>query len=140
MGSPKAILRKGYIDKLSGAVVSGKTIPVYDLFAQDDALDAYIVIGSYNSTELRTKCKDDHNPSVTVEVYTKFKKQGGSLLADQIADMVIDRIKANNLDLSPNFILLSTQLLSDNDLQGFDTDYKVYRRILRFGHIIQTLN
>jgi len=140
VGSVKAILRKAYIEKLNGITVSGITIPAYDLFAADNAPANYIVLSSYNSVDLTTKCGDDENPSVEVQVYTKFQKQGGSLLADQIAEMVIDLIKANDMDLSPNYKLLSTRKSSDSDLPGLNSDYKIYRRIIRFEHIVQDLN
>jgi hypothetical protein len=128
-------VRGAYISLLATA-----GIKAYDRFLPDDMSDTtYVIVSSQEDTEQIDKCDNGHVTFVSLDIIHRTINNSGGVQCDNIAEIVIPLVRNNPIPVPAGltFITGSTRKIGDNTLDGFSDIYKVYRRILRFQHIIK---
>lgn len=145
MKDVSAALRKAYLIKLAGLQINTTPVPGYDTFAATEAPKYYYLIGDCTQQNESPKCRFTYRASINVDIVTKFiaNQQGGSLIGEQIADIVLGLIcplaTAGYLNLMPDFNIISTSLEMKKPLALDTGTVKEYRQILTFSHLIEQL-
>ncbi len=128
-------MRKSYV-----ALLATGGVTAYDRFLPDTVpSNTYVVITSQEDNEQLDKCDNGHLASIQLDVTHRTTANSGGIECDDVADDIIVLVKGEGFILPPELILIqgSTRKTSDNTLDGFHDTYRVYRRILRFQHIIK---
>lgn len=128
-------IRKAYIQ-----LCNEIDIVVYDRFVPDDVSDeTYVVVTAQEDSEELDKCDNGHTVVGSFEIFHKTLNNSGGVKCDDVADVLIPKIRNSALPLpiGLTFIQGSTRKISDTTLDGLSDTYKVYRRIIRFQHIIK---
>lgn len=133
-------LRTGYFQRLNGAVLSNSAaIPVYSKMAPNDASYPYIILSTQTGVEASTKNDQGQDNTILIDIVTGFVGAVNDEIADDIADQVYQLIHPSNqnfVDVGPNLQIISTDLLLDTTVEGQNNTYKLFRRLIRFGHKI----
>lgn len=133
-------VRTGYFKALNGLVMSnGSPVKIYPKQAPNDASYPFIVISSQTAVDDSTKNQQGQQVTVLLDIITGFQGAVNDDIANSITDQIYQIINPKNRDfieMPPYLKILSTSLLLDTDMQEQNGNYKIYRRLLRFGHII----
>lgn len=147
MKDPAAILRKAYIDRLTGQITSNnKVVKIYDSFSTDaNTKPPYIVITGYTDSEIGEGSKQSYGLEcfITLTVYTKFQNSyGGQLQADNIVNQITELVRTRSngyFDLSPDWEVITTLKDSSFAREEMVSDGWISSRIIRFRHKLQEL-
>ncbi|SKA29769.1 Protein of unknown function [Chitinophaga eiseniae] len=133
-------LRTGYFQRLNGAVFSDSlAVPVYSQMAPNDAVYPYIILSTQTGVESSTKNNQGQDNTILIDIVTGFIGAINDEVADDIADQIYGLVHPadkNFVDVGPNLQILSTDLLLDTTVGGQNNTYKLFRRLIRFGHKI----
>ncbi|MGA8762444.1 MAG: hypothetical protein WB562_06100 [Candidatus Sulfotelmatobacter sp.] len=133
-------VRIGYFKKLNGSIISdGLPIRLYPKQAPNDALYPYIIISTQTGVDDSTKNQQGQQVTILIDIVTGFQGAINDDIANNIADQIFTLINPKDKSFieMPSYLkIISTNLLLDTDLQDQNGVYKIYRRLLRFGHII----
>lgn len=132
-------LRKGYIDTI---LAYDDTVRIYDEMAPDDAEVPYIILSTQTESQMQAFTGFLVEATMLVDCITTGERIRGKKQAEDLANIVTQAIVPENIsaymDLSPTFKLLTSRLISSNTI--FEPGVmKVYRKLLRFSHIIEQL-
>jgi hypothetical protein len=139
------LIRQKLYERLSGAIVIDlQEVRVYDSASVlANAVEPYILLSTFNSTELGEGSKQAYGQevSVLIEVGTRFDNSfGGKLLSDRISNEVMELVRtrqAGYLDLSPDWYVIRTLMESTNTLEQLIDTGVLVRRLIRFTFKIQ---
>ena len=138
---PSLIYRKAYFDKLINqiSVVSGLTIPVYDIVPAD-AVAPYIILSSTALTPINTNSNYGFQASITLDVVTRFKSGGGKKLVDDITTKIFDKVYNDGVFfIDSDWSINATQLDNTKYLELESTSGYVIRKLITFNNFIQQL-
>lgn len=128
------------IKALRGAWVSAlsaKGVQLHDQYLDDDeAPETYVVIPDQGDIIYDDKCQNSHRTSITMEIIHRDINHGGMRFCDDVAEIINDTGKENNLPIDAGFIVVSSRKISDTTIPGISDVYKIYRRIIRYEHFI----
>jgi len=129
---PDKWVRKAIYDALNNTVVSGNTIPVFDMQAINFSGDHYILMSTQSDDPNFNKCGDGWNHAIILDVVTSFRKNTGSrLLVDQIIEAIIPLLSGMSLHASSSMVINRRQFQFPGDFTD-QTDKKIFhRKILR---------
>lgn len=133
-------VRTGYFTALNGNITyNGEEVPVYDTFAMQDGTPyPYILLSSQTSTQRGTKGCKLYDATILIDIVTGNLNKSGRFQAEQIAEQIDDL--AYNIDISVNgFKIGNTLRESDTDLGDKNEQYYIYRKLLRYGLLIDKL-
>jgi hypothetical protein len=139
------LIRQKLYERLSGAIVIDlQEVPVFDSASVlAAATEPYILLSTFNSTELLEGSKQSYGQevSVLIEVGTRFDNSfGGKLLSDRISNEVIELVRTRQdgyLDLLPDWYVIRTLMESTNTLEQLVDTGVLVRRLIRFTFKIQ---
>jgi hypothetical protein len=139
------LIRQKLYERLSGAIVIDlQEVPVFDSASVlAAATEPYILLSTFNSTELSEGSKQAYGQevSVLIEVGTRFDNSfGGKLLSDRISNEVIELVRTRQdgyLDLLPDWYVIRTLMESTNTLEQLVDTGVLVRRLIRFTFKIQ---
>lgn len=128
-------LRIAYLTALSGISVT-----VYDR-VPNTVSGNYVRIGPFVGLDDSEKTRFGQIVTQDVEVIAKYDADmGGKEETDDIADEIIDIIRTRSqLDLTPTFNIIVTTLDSTSIFEEETEKEYVYRRVIRFRHLIEQL-
>ncbi|MEK6479607.1 hypothetical protein WJR50_18830 [Catalinimonas sp. 4WD22] len=141
---PKLALRKAYYSAINYSI-NWEGMPIKPYSKVPEELDIYIKFaGQTNNTLSSTKTSYLSNSTITLDIVTKFHPSTGSFdIADIIANQLFAAVleKGKPLTMDDPFYIITSNLEFDETLKEEDSDTDIiYRRILRFQHLInQTL-
>lgn len=133
--------RKGYYDKLNGAVlINSNPIPVYDTFAVNGAAYPYIILSTQTGVDNSVKRCQGQEVTMLLDVVTGYTGAISRTPLDTICNQIYQLINpvdgADFIDVGPDLQVISTRLLSDTTMEGQNDVWKIVRRLIRFGHKI----
>ena len=139
------LIRRKLYERLNGAIVIDlQEVRVYDSASVlAEAYEPYILLSTFNSTELSEGSKQAYGQevSVLIEVGTRFDNSfGGKLLSDRISNEVIELVRTRQdgyLDLLPDWYVIRTLMESTNTLEQLVDTGVLVRRLIRFTFKIQ---
>ena len=139
------LIRQKLYERLSGAIVIDlQEVPVFDSASVlAAATEPYILLSTFNSTELSEGSKQAYGQevSVLIEVGTRFDNSfGGKLLSDRISNEVIELVRTRQdgyLDLLPDWYVIRTLMESTNTLEQLVDTGVLVRRLIRFTFKLQ---
>lgn len=142
MKDPAYTLRNAYYTYLNGNLTSGgNNVPVYDEYAPDNAPDTYVILGAQTGENRGSRQCFITYSSIILIVVTRFPaaEQGNKKQADDIADQIMRIINpdpATQIDLSPDFDCISTNVDGSTSSSTQDGVFKYIEKAIRFAHII----
>jgi hypothetical protein len=120
-------------------ILSTLDLPVYDGMAPDSEKGSYILMGEFFSNQDQDKNGYLFTANILVDIVIKNGKFGFKE-ADNYADQIFGLINSDNQpSLSPDFQIITTQVLSTNRLTGLNNTEPTFRRLIRFEHSISQL-
>jgi len=139
------LIRQKLYERLSGAIVIDlQEVPVFDSASVlAAATEPYILLSTFNSTELLEGSKQSYGQevSVLIEVGTRFDNSfGGKLLSDRISNEVMELVRTRQdgyLDLLPDWYVIRTLMESTNTLEQLVDTGILVRRLIRFTFKLQ---
>ena len=139
------LIRQKLYERLSGAIVIDlQEVPVFDSASVlAAATEPYILLSTFNSTELSEGSKQGYGQevSVLIEVGTRFDNSfGGKLLSDKISNEVMELVRTRQdgyLDLLPDWYVIRTLMESTNTLEQLVDTGVLVRRLIRFTFKLQ---
>lgn len=129
-------IRKAYV-----ALFATAGVPAYDRFLPDNSAAAtYVIITAQDTTEQIDKCDNGHVTSVQIDITHRTTTNSGGIECDNVAEVIIPLIKGEQFTLPVGIKLVpgSTRKSSDSTLDGISDTFRVYRRLIRFEHIVKT--
>lgn len=140
MKDPSYTIRDAYYQALTGQL----PVPVYDEHAPADAPDAYVLLGAQTLYQRGSKTCFISTCSMTLVVVTRFlaAEQGNKKQADDIANQITQIINPDpviQIDLSPEFYCIATNVEGSNSASSQDQVYKYNEKAVRFSHIVEEL-
>jgi hypothetical protein len=139
------LIRQKLYERLSGAIVIDlQEVPVFDSASVlAAATEPYILLSTFNSTELLEGSKQSYGQevSVLIEVGTRFDNSfGGKLLSDRISNEVMELVRTRQdgyLDLLPDWYVIRTLMESTNTIEQLIDTGLLVRRLIRFTFKLQ---
>lgn len=135
-------IRKGYFDALNGNVsYNSVDLGIYDAYAvPEDVAYPYILLSSQvESQRLQKDCKT-YDANILIDVVTGDLNPIGRQQSEEIADQIEDIINPDsrvNIDIeSDGYKIGSTNRLEGSDLTAKNNQYYVFRKLIRYQHII----
>lgn len=134
-------VRTGYFQRLNGAILYGASVvPVYSKQAPNNASYPYIILSTQTGVDDFTKNNQGQEVTILIQIITGFMGAIKDEIADEIADQIYQLIHPadkNFIDVGPGFQVVSTTLLLDTCDENQNDTFKIYRRLIRFGHRIR---
>jgi len=129
---PDKWVRKAIYDACNDILVSGETIPVFDVQATNFSGDHYILMSTQSDDPIFNKCGDGWNHSIVIDVITSFRKNHGSrLLVDQILEAIVPLLNGLTLDAGSSMTINRVQLQFPGDFTDLTEKKVFHRKILR---------
>lgn len=127
-----------YYTVISAAVAP---IPVFDGQVPTPASEeSFILIGNRDANQIDDKDGFTYEVFITIDITIK-NRNFGFKQADEIATSILAEINSNvTIDLGNDFQMVSTRLIGSSTLPGLIPNGSVFRKLLRFSHIITQIN
>ena len=132
-------LRVAYFEKITSLGL--------DMYENDavpeDAQTPYVIYSDADSTEDSNKSDFGRKARVLLDIVTSFPKNviGGSKGADLLAGTILEIINSKTkFIINDDLQSVSIKLIQDKKLNAVSETERVFRRLLRFEHIIRQLN
>lgn len=106
----------------------------------DDAITPYIIISSIDANEDSNKTDFGNSAQVLLDIVTSFEKNKvvGSKLADTIAGQILGLINSKiRFPIFDGLQIVTTKKIQDQKINNESTTHRIYRRLLRFQHLIK---
>lgn len=134
-----SVLIPEYYDILSNINFYSFSLNVYDGIAPSSETGSYILIGDRTSNQSDGKNSFNFTAQVLIDIV--IKDGGSGFERNDIAlNKVLEAINSNVImDVGPDFQVITTQLLSVNNLAGLNPTEETYRTLVRFEHKIMQL-
>lgn len=133
MTLPDKHIRKAVFDALNGMTVNGQSIYVYDIRATNYNGNAYVLISTQTNATERDKCGFSWLSSCELQVVTRNPKNAGTrLLADDIADAVINALDGISLSVASGLKILDQSFTFPADLTNESEAEIVVQKIIRY--------
>jgi hypothetical protein len=142
MKSPVKALRTAYYQKIVSLTYKDAGVRVIGKAMSDATASPYVQISTITNQQQAGKHGFNHLSTVLIQVVGYFLNNVDEVVVDDLAELVISNIISDGrvqLDLSPDFKMITSKQVSDNDLDDGDETRLYYRRLLRFEHNIQEL-
>lgn len=146
--NPTRVIRKAYYDLLSLNLRvdfgdGGQLVAVYDR-VPSNAVFPYVKIGEITVTSDDDEAQATFDAAgyiitILLDVVTKFDAdEGGSLHAELIADEIyrLNRQRPPYIPVDESYVILATTVDSDNNLEELTDNNSIFRRLIRFRHIM----
>lgn len=142
MISANYYIRKGYFQKLNGAVlINSQAVKVYDGMAPNNAIYPYIILSTQTSVDTSVKRCQGQEATMLVDVVTGYtgdvQRETIDNIANQIFHLIYPVDASGYIDAGPDLQVISTRLISDTTMEMQNDVWKVLRRLIRFTHRIQ---
>lgn len=127
-------IRQGYYQKLKDL-----DIPVYASYAPPEGGSAYIILSTQTASERENKACKSWLCSIVVDIVTTSIVPTGLGLAESYAEQVEELIHqyANSNPILPSgYEIGNTNKESDTDIVTRNEANYVYRKILKYNHLI----
>jgi len=138
---PDKWVRKAVYDAVNNMVVDTKTIPCYDSRTTSKGVNNYTLLTTQtNTVDKRTKCGDDWNSSILIEIYTKYSLSGNTgsrLLADNILDKVRELTDTLVLNGASGLDIVTQIQSFPNDITSESTNEIIFRKFIRIEFLIE---
>lgn len=138
MRDPQLPLKTAYFTRLTDL---GLTAFEKDAVPKN-AVTPYVIISDIDSKEESNKTDFGHKAAVLLDIVTKapINQIGGGKQRDLIANQIFSVVNSKTpFIIDENFQSVNLKITSDRTLNGdTDTD-RVYRRLIRFEHIIRQI-
>ncbi|MCF0074031.1 hypothetical protein LZD49_26350 [Dyadobacter sp. CY261] len=136
-------LTVGYCSLLDGMVVDGKRITFYDMSADYDSLEPYILLNSIGTNNTNTRDSFDGTAVVHLTVFTAFDGDfGGADLADAIGNEILQRVipapGTTNIQ-AEGFNIMGAKLNDNRDYKSELPDRRIYEKVLVIEHLTEQL-
>jgi len=136
-------IRAGYFSLLSGIVIGGKTIPVFDMVADIPTQTPYIIIDGILPISENTKDSFMYELTVDLLVYTSFKgdfgsRKPGDLIVREILKRVVPSPGKSGVSAAGFNVYMAKFVGSNNELTNGDTQ-RTYRKRITFQHLAEQL-
>ena len=130
-------LIEAYFNKL---VSLNLNLPVYDGIAPSSEKGSYILISSdRNSQQTPNKAGFSFTVQILIDVVIK-NGNFGFKDSDNIAELITQALNSDQqLDLTPDFQIISTVVLSQNTLSGLNPTEPTFRTLIRYQHLVSQL-
>ena len=137
---PDKWVRKAIHDRIHNISVGAKTIPCYD-YRTTKALPKYYILMSSqtNVFDDGTKCGHNWQSSIVLDVMTKYTGAGNTgsrLLADDIANEILQELDDMTLDVASGLKINKLEWNTEPDIFSNTTTENVFRKILRYEILI----
>lgn len=142
MKSPNKPLRTAYFNKISSLTYNSSAVRVIGKATSDPKQSPYVQLSTQTDRQENGKSGFQHESTMLIEVIGYWDKNISEAEVDGLAEMVINAIVPDDhdyLSLAPDFKMITSKLVSDNDIDEGDDTRVYYRRLLRFEHKIQEL-
>jgi len=138
---PDKYIRKAVFDAINNMVVDTITIPCFDSRTTGVIKDNYTLMTTQsNEVDKRTKCGNDWQSQILIEVFTKVKLSGNSgsrLLADNILDKVRELTDVLTLDVASNLSIVTQAQSFPSDLVTETKNEIITRKFMRIEFLIE---
>jgi len=133
MTLPDKHVRKAIFDAVNGITVNGQTIYCFDIRATNYNGNAYVLLSTQTNSTDRTKCGSSWVSTCELQVVTRNPKNAGTrLLADDVAQAVIDAVDGLTLSVSSGLKILDQDIEFPADIST-ETDAEiVVQKIIRY--------
>lgn len=138
---PTSIYREAYYNKLNNqiSVIQGKYIPVYDR-VDDNAKAPYIILSSSTLTPILSTTGYGYSATILIDIVTRFSTGGGQKLADDISNLIFQKILTReNFYRDNKWNIYTSKLDSTRILESQSTGGYVIRKLITFENNIQQL-
>lgn len=131
MRNPDKYIRKFFSEKLSGLVVNGKVVKVYDTHTPNNDSQAIILSTQSGSDDWEQKCKITQNKSIKLDIFTRYPVNTGSrAFLDDIVEVVVNSCKPPIIEY---FTVQDYSISYPNDLTTKTTTETIFRQIINFN-------
>lgn len=138
-----APLTEGYCSLLDGMVVNGKTVRFYDLSADYDTFEPYILLTSIGTNNNNTRDSFDGTAIVHLTVFTAFEGDFGDAgLADAIGNEILNLvipIPGTTSIEAEGFNIMGARLVSNTGHKTQLADRRIYEKVLVISHLTEQL-
>jgi len=129
--NPDKYIRAGLYNKLNGIIIDGKTIPVYDSNTPNNDDFAIILSTQSGSDNNQTKCSQDLNRSILIDVFTRLKGHAGSrAFLDDIVERVLQELDTFTVDF---FNVQYKNVSYPGDMSLNTTTETIHRKIINLS-------
>lgn len=131
MKNPDKYIRKFFNDSLSGMIVNGKQVKLYDVSTPNNE-DVLIILSTQSGSDDRvSKCSLDLNRTILIDIITRYKGNIGSrALLDDIVEEVLQRTHNINVE---NFTVQDYRISYPGDIVTSTTTETIYRKIINYS-------
>jgi hypothetical protein len=133
-------IRKAYFDLLDGNIeYMGNPINIYDELHDEGDEEMYVILSTQDDSDDTNKAQFVSDHTITIDVVTKFltgaRKFPSENIAEQIMGLVLPTPVTTGLISPTGLQITSVSYLGSNSLSVEQIgNYKVVRKIIRFGH------
>lgn len=139
-------VRTGYFDALSGNIVAGgQVVPIFDVYALPENVDKpYVLLSTQTNVQGNLKRCKRYLATILVDIVTGgpnelMGREQSEDIADQIED-IINPDTFEDIDIeSYGYSIGNTSRESDTDNSFLNGREYVYRKLIRYNHIITKL-
>ena len=140
---PDKHIRKAIFEALAGMIVDTKEIPTYDTYATTDCPDCYVIMSNQSNAENKAnKCDSRYNSNILIDCITRYPGPGNTgsrLLADNIAQEVLNRVEGMQIDPVSELQILTQTITTPNDITVKTPTENVFRKLIRLDFQIGAL-
>lgn len=133
----------GYCSLLDGMVVDGNEIRFYELSADFNSLEPFILLMSIGTSNTNTRDSFDGRAVVHLSVYTSFDGDfGDGALADAIGNEILERVipKPGYTNIqAAGFNIMGAKLVSNTPHKTELPDRRIYEKVLVIEHLTEQL-
>ena len=138
---PDKYIRKAVYNAINGIVVDGEQILCFDSRVSGKGIDNYVLMTTQsNEVDKRTKCGDDWQSQILIEVFTRYKLTGNTgsrLLADNILDAVRSATDTLILDVASGLSIVTQNQSFPSDLVSETQNEIIVRKFIRIEFLIE---
>lgn len=128
MKNPDKYIRKFFSERLSGLVVNGKSVRVYDTHTPNNDTQAVILSTQSGSDDWEQKCKVTQNKAINIDIFTRYPANTGSrAFLDDIVEEVVNRCTPPVVE---NFIVQDFRISYPNDITTKNSTETIFRQII----------
>jgi hypothetical protein len=134
--------REAFINLLSPLVVDGITIPIFDERVPPESVgllpvfrkaESYIIVrDQFENESTNDKCQIRQDAIITLDVITKFPKNGGGKIASELISEAIQLLVNRDSIIIPDFDVLNVRKESSNTIIENTNVSTLYRKLIRY--------
>ena len=132
-------LRKSYF-----TILTSIGLKVYEESSvPDKALTPYVIISTQTAIEDSNKSDFGHNATVLLDIVTSYaiNNIGGTKQADEIAQQILNVINSKTyFPINPALQNVGLKIGDTHKMNSVTLTERVYRRLIRFEHIVRQVN